>query len=131
MPIGAACLALKFVGFVLDRAGAFNEVTAPTVKRDLRNLFGRSILRHDGDEPQAQQLRKVGFTDRSRAAGGLDHGGAFGDPAIAQGVQKSDRASRCFKLPLGWVDSSFKYKSMPMAENWGKGSAMRCVSALR
>src|SRR5690348_3705395 len=45
--------------------------------------------------------------------------------------RNSERASRCLRLPVGCVDSSFKYRSMPCTANAGSGSGTRCVSALR
>ena len=45
--------------------------------------------------------------------------------------RNSERANRCLRLPVGWVDSSFKYRSMPALANAGSGSGIRWVSALR
>ena len=33
--------------------------------------------------------------------------------------RNSERASRCFRLPVGWVDSSFRYRSMPWRTRYG------------
>jgi hypothetical protein len=33
--------------------------------------------------------------------------------------RNSDRASRCFRLPVGWVDSSFRYRSTPHSAGSG------------
>src|SRR5581483_3390821 len=43
--------------------------------------------------------------------------------------RNSDRASRCFSDPVGWVDSSFRYTSTSARP--GRSSAIRCVSAER
>ena len=43
--------------------------------------------------------------------------------------RNSERARRCFKLPVGCVDSSFRYRSTPQCS--GSGKLSRCVSALR
>src|SRR4029453_623114 len=43
--------------------------------------------------------------------------------------RNSERARRCLSDPVGWVDSSLRYSSMPHAD--GNGKAMRWVSAER
>ncbi|CAI8783778.1 hypothetical protein EMIT0357P_10548 [Pseudomonas marginalis] len=56
-----------------------------------------------------------------------------GAPGLSQPLhsayRNSERASRCFRLPVGWLDSSLKYNSMPGRP--GSGNGIRCVSALR
>src|SRR5471032_526587 len=56
-----------------------------------------------------------------------------GAPGLSQPLhsayRNSERASRCFRLPVGWLDSSLKYNSMPGKPGNGKG--IRWVSALR
>src|SRR5471030_766394 len=56
-----------------------------------------------------------------------------GAPGLSQPLhsayRNSERASRCFRLPVGWLDSSLKYNSIP--GNPGNGKGIRCVSALR
>ena len=43
--------------------------------------------------------------------------------------RNSERARRCFSEPVGWVDSSFRYRST--SGNAGSGNATRWVSAER
>ncbi|CAM5451478.1 hypothetical protein SBADM41S_06346 [Streptomyces badius] len=56
-----------------------------------------------------------------------------GLPGLIQPLQspyrKSERARRCLRLPVGCVDSSLRYRSMPHASGSGKRS--RWVSAER
>ena len=62
-----------------------------------------------------------------------DDASITGVPSVIQPLHRayrnSERASRCFKLPVGCTDSSFMYRSMPQSAHNGKRS--RCVSALR
>ena len=43
--------------------------------------------------------------------------------------RNSDRASRCLRLPVGWTDSSLRYRSR--FHDVGSGKTSRCVSADR
>src|SRR3569833_217683 len=47
--------------------------------------------------------------------------------------RNNDRASRCLRLPVMWVDSSLRYSwtSHPSHHAAGNGYRSRCVSALR
>ncbi|MCY1185106.1 hypothetical protein D9M73_258570 [compost metagenome] len=56
-----------------------------------------------------------------------------GAPGLSQPLhsayRNSDRARRCLRLPVGWLDSSLKYNSIPGKPGSGKG--IKWVSALR
>ena len=43
--------------------------------------------------------------------------------------RNSERASRCFRLPVRWVDSSLRYSWTPQCS--GSGTEYKCVSADR
>src|SRR5699024_5806293 len=43
--------------------------------------------------------------------------------------RNKDRASLCLSDPVGWLDSSLRYRSMPHSS--GKGTRIMCVSAER
>ena len=88
--------------FVIDRGWVIDQVATAAIKRDLGNFFARGATRHDGDEGQANQPRKVGFADRRGAAAGLNHGGAGVQPAIAQAIQKQ-RSCQPVLQAAGWV----------------------------
>ena len=48
---------------------------------------------------------------------------------LHRAYRNSERASRCFRLPVGWVDSSLRYRAT--SHDGGNGKRSRCVSALR
>src|SRR6185437_6850674 len=48
---------------------------------------------------------------------------------LHKAYRNSERASRCLSEPVGCVDSSFRYRSMPGKD--GSGKCTRCVSAER
>ncbi len=48
---------------------------------------------------------------------------------LHRACRNSDRASRCFRLPVGWVDSSFRYRAT--SHDGGNGKRSMWVSALR
>jgi hypothetical protein len=63
-------------------------VALAALELDGRDLLRAGAARHHGDEAQAQQAREVGLAHRGGAAGGLDHGPALVQPAVAQRMQE-------------------------------------------
>jgi hypothetical protein len=106
--IMAVQLASQSFGGGIDFAGALDKVTASAVKLNLLNFAFCRTGRHDGDKRQTEQTGKVGFRNRRRAGRGFDNRRPFFNPAVTQAVKDSERARRCFRLPVGWVLSSFR-----------------------
>ena len=76
------------LGLRVNLRRVLHQMALAAVEGDLRDLFLGSGGRHHRDKRQAQQPCEVGFGDRRRTAGRLDHRRARAQPAIAQGIEE-------------------------------------------
>ena len=75
-------------GLVVDGRGVVDEVAAPAVELDQRDLLGAGRRGHHRDERQTEHAGEVGLAHRRRPARGLDDGAALGNLPRAQAVQE-------------------------------------------
>jgi hypothetical protein len=85
--IVATALVSQALRLAIDGGGIGHLVALPAQRLDRGDLFSGRAGRDHGDERQAQHARNS-FRYGGGAGRGLDHGGAFADPAAAQRMEE-------------------------------------------
>ncbi|MNN06995.1 hypothetical protein D3C81_1198080 [compost metagenome] len=83
-----AALARQPFGLGVNLRRVVDQVALAAIEGDLRDLLLGGAGRHHGNERQSEQAGEIGFGNRRRTAGRLDHRRSRFQPAVAQRIEE-------------------------------------------